>query len=198
MDDAWRAQTHPVHITTKHINFQNTSVLVPAGACCFVLVSTDVRRHCDILTAARPYCFDPMRTVSSTMRKQAATVISIAATTALVGAHPLCVYGPDRAVSTTTEATFCPNEEPEGFCCELEEEAALAAVYSEITVSEACAPLHQEVGYTRNYSRWLIWCMRVFTSIMIFQMVGNSFRIVVAGKKIALRWTLPQVSLRVH
>lgn len=63
--------------------------------------------------------------------------------------HPLCLYGPDRAVSTTAEATFCPNDDPEGFCCEPAEEDALSLKFDTIsgTLSAECAPLYKEVSW---------------------------------------------------
>lgn len=63
----------------------------------------------------------------------------------LARGHPLCWYGPDRAVSTTAEATFCPNEEPEGFCCEPDEEAALKATFQAARVGPGCAAIYKEV-----------------------------------------------------
>lgn len=63
-------------------------------------------------------------------------------------AHPLCLYGPDRAVSTTAEATFCPDVQAEGFCCEPDEEAVLSEKYAAIegALSAECAPLYKEVS----------------------------------------------------
>lgn len=60
-------------------------------------------------------------------------------------AHPLCWYGPDRAVSTTAKATFCPNKMTEGFCCEPDEEEALRTMWKEAAVSAECADIYKEV-----------------------------------------------------
>ena len=47
----------------------------------------------------------------------------------------------------TAEPTFCPNDDPEGFCCEPDEEAAVIAKYDDAgALSEACAPLYKEVS----------------------------------------------------
>lgn len=86
----------------------------------------------------------------STMARPAATkvasLVALAASSALVAtAHPLCFYGPDRAVSTTADATFCPDAQSEGFCCEPDEEAALVTKYEADRMSEECAPLYKEV-----------------------------------------------------
>ncbi|CAM9179985.1 unnamed protein product [Ectocarpus sp. 12 AP-2014] len=61
-------------------------------------------------------------------------------------AHPLCLYGPDRAVSTTAEATFCPDVLAEGFCCEPNEEAVLSEKYAAITrLSTKRSPFDERV-----------------------------------------------------
>lgn len=70
----------------------------------------------------------------------------IASSLYVADAHPLCWYGPDRAVSTTAEATFCPNSEPEGFCCKPLEEEALQATYEAASVSAECQELYKEVS----------------------------------------------------
>lgn len=94
----------------------------------------------------------------STMARPAATkvasLVALAASSALVAtAHPLCFYGPDRAVSTTVEATFCPDDQSEGFCCEPDEEAALVTKYEAERMSAECAPLYKEVGERKRVQR---------------------------------------------
>lgn len=80
-----------------------------------------------------------------------ASLVALAASSALVAtAHPVCFYGPNRAVSTTAEATFCPDDQPEGFCCEPNEEAALVAKYDAEDMSEECAALYKEVGESKG------------------------------------------------
>lgn len=74
-----------------------------------------------------------------------ASLAAIASSALVVTAHPLCFYGPDRAVSMTADAVFCPDEDPEGFCCEPAEEDALIALYDAAAPSDLCAPLYQEV-----------------------------------------------------
>lgn len=69
-------------------------------------------------------------------------------------AHPLCFYGPDRAVSFDAEATFCPNEDPEGFCCNAGEEAKLQTKFESETLSADCAPLYKEVGLRMIVVSW--------------------------------------------
>lgn len=84
-------------------------------------------------------------------RKVRATVLLTlgASSIYVVDAHPLCWYGPDRAVSMTAEATFCPNSEPEGFCCEPFEEQSLQETYEDTRVSAECQDLYKEVnGYS--------------------------------------------------
>lgn len=76
-----------------------------------------------------------------------ASLVALAASSALVAtAHPLCFYGPDRAVSMTSKATYCPDDQPEGFCCEPDEEAVLEAKFNAAAVSEGCKALYKEVS----------------------------------------------------
>lgn len=89
---------------------------------------------------------------------KAASLVVLASSSFLVAAHPLCFYGPDRAVSTDAEATFCPDENPEGFCCDADEEAALDTKYTavEASLSAECAPLYKEVRCRRQSCRGLL------------------------------------------
>lgn len=86
--------------------------------------------------------------------------LALAATNALVSAHPLCYYGPNRAVSTTAKATFCPNEEPEGFCCEPDEEAALEETFNAAAVSAGCQDIYKEVSLRVEAGLWFNICSR--------------------------------------
>lgn len=74
-----------------------------------------------------------------------ASILALASSALVITGHPLCYYGPDRAVSTAPGSKFCPNEFAEGFCCNASEEFALADKYTTAGVSEACAPLYKEV-----------------------------------------------------
>lgn len=104
--------------------------------------------------AGRRPASSPAGSSSSSSAARVGSLAAIAATVFLAtttSAHPLCFYGPDRAVSTTTDSTFCPNEMVEGFCCEADEEAAVMARYDEAgALSEACAPLYKEVRWERE------------------------------------------------
>ena len=99
------------------------------------------------------------RTTTTTARRRRimvrpAVVITsfaaLASSALLSTAHPLCFYGPDRAVSSTTESTFCPNKQPEGFCCEPLEEDLLKTKLAAAGVSPACSPLYKEVRNQHN------------------------------------------------
>lgn len=101
------------------------------------------------------------RTTTTTRRRRimvrpAVVITSLAAlaSSALLStAHPLCFYGPDRAVSRTTESTFCPNTQPEGFCCEPLEEDLLKTKLAAADVSPACFPLYKEVRNLHHIER---------------------------------------------
>ncbi|CAN0083513.1 unnamed protein product [Ectocarpus sp. 6 AP-2014] len=98
----------------------------------------------------------PVTKIASVAASSAALILSLPSPGE---AHPLCLYGPDRAVSTTAEATFCPDVLAEGFCCEPNEEAVLSEKYAAIegTLSAECAPLYKEVlcGVCSPYSAHL-------------------------------------------
>lgn len=87
----------------------------------------------------------PAATRVASFAAAAAASLSLMTLPPAVDAHPLCFYGPDRAVSFTAEATFCTNQDPEGFCCEPAEEDALATRYASESLSAECAPLYKEV-----------------------------------------------------
>ncbi|CAM9587413.1 unnamed protein product, partial [Sphacelaria rigidula] len=74
-----------------------------------------------------------------------------------VEGHPLCWYGPDRAVMTSAEGNFCPNDQPEGFCCLPEEEEAIQTTYEMAVVSPTCQALYKQVlcGVCHPYSSHL-------------------------------------------
>eukprot|EP00752_Nemacystus_decipiens_P008421 g7527.t1 len=100
----------------------------------------------------------PAATRVASFAAAAAASLSLMAVPPAADAHPLCYYGPDRAVSFTAEATFCPDEDPEGFCCLPDEEDAVAARFASAgTLSEECAPLYKEVlcGVCSPYSAHL-------------------------------------------
>ncbi len=75
-------------------------------------------------------------------------LLSLLAIAPATEGHPLCFYGPDRAVSMMAEATFCPNDDPAGFCCEPDEEHDLASKFAAESpvLSAECAPLYKKVG----------------------------------------------------
>lgn len=79
--------------------------------------------------------------------RTAAALLSLLALAPAAKGHPLCFYGPDRAVSRTVEATFCPNDDPAGFCCEPNEEAALASRFAakSAALTAECAFLYKQV-----------------------------------------------------
>lgn len=90
----------------------------------------------------------PAATRIASFAAAAAASLSLMTLPPAADAHPLCYYGPDRAVSFTAEATFCPNDDPEGFCCEPDEEDAVATKFASAgTLSEGCDPLYKEVGW---------------------------------------------------
>lgn len=65
-----------------------------------------------------------------------------------VRAHPLCYIDAANPVLDAT-ATFCANEEPDGFCCNASEEAALEATLDASGATGDCAAMYQEVSSDR-------------------------------------------------
>lgn len=93
-----------------------------------------------------------------TWRRRHARVTGLVATCALslagvVRSYPLCYVDKSTPVLDAT-ATFCANEEPEGFCCDAVEEAALQATLGDSDATGVCATLYQEVGDRKDSSRW--------------------------------------------
>lgn len=59
-------------------------------------------------------------------------------------AHPLCWVGDTNPLDATT-STYCPNDDPAGFCCSANEEEALQTQHDAAAVSGTCADLYKEV-----------------------------------------------------
>lgn len=73
-------------------------------------------------------------------------VAAIASLSAKVGqAHPLC-YLDDSTPSLEITATYCANEEPDGFCCAEDVESELEATLGTSGASGTCAELYKEVN----------------------------------------------------
>lgn len=74
-------------------------------------------------------------------------VAAIASLSAKVGqAHPLC-YLDDSNPSLEISATYCANEEPDGFCCAADVESELQSTLEASGASGDCAELYKEVGF---------------------------------------------------
>lgn len=71
----------------------------------------------------------------------------------VVRSDPLCYADSSSPVLDAT-ATFCANEEPEGFCCDAAEEAALQATLGDSGATGVCAALYQEVGDRKDSPKW--------------------------------------------
>lgn len=61
-----------------------------------------------------------------------------------VEGHPLCYLDATSPVLDAT-STFCPNDDPDGFCCTADDEAALQSTFLASGVTGTCADLYQEV-----------------------------------------------------
>lgn len=60
--------------------------------------------------------------------------------------HPLC-YLDDSNPSLEISATFCANEEPDGFCCAEDVESELQSKLEASGASGVCADMYKEVNY---------------------------------------------------
>lgn len=85
--------------------------------------------------------------VSSLNRALAAVVAAVALSATNVvrqaEAHPNCAddFAPDLDVSSS----FCPNDNPDGFCCNAAQESSIETNYNLAQVSGRCAELYLEV-----------------------------------------------------
>lgn len=61
-----------------------------------------------------------------------------------VEGHPLCYIG-DVDPSQGVTSTFCPNEEPDGFCCDAAQEAGIQTDFEASGATGTCGDLFQEV-----------------------------------------------------
>lgn len=76
-----------------------------------------------------------------------ALVVSAVAALALrvVHAHPLC-YLDDTSPALDATATYCPNDETDGFCCTAEVEDGLQTTLDASGATGGCADLYKEVN----------------------------------------------------
>lgn len=72
-----------------------------------------------------------------------AAVATLSAKQAVLG-HPLC-YLDDSNPSLEISATFCENEEPDGFCCAADVESELQSKWEASGASGECLGLYKEV-----------------------------------------------------
>ena len=83
-----------------------------------------------------------------------AAVVSISAKAVL--GHPLC-YLDDSNPSLEISATFCSNEEPDGFCCTADVESQLQSTLVASGASDDCADLYKEVNYpVLSFDSWAL------------------------------------------
>ena len=70
-------------------------------------------------------------------------------------AHPNCVG--DFAPDTDPSSSFCPADNPDGFCCTPQQETAIEANYNSAGVTGRCAEMFLEV---RTKLETVHWCWR--------------------------------------
>lgn len=87
-----------------------------------------------------------------------ATLVAVAAVATLsakaVLGHPLC-YLDDSNPSLEISATYCANDEPDGFCCAADVESGLQSTLEASGASGACAEMYKEV---MNIYRAYLFC----------------------------------------
>lgn len=139
----------------------------------------------------------PAATRVASFAAAAAASLSLMTLPPAADAHPLCYHGPDRAVSFTAEATFCPDDDPEGFCCEPDEEDAVAAEFARKTLSAECAPVYKEVSFeTDSRSVVVFLCVVVqgvlttanSTLLLFANCCFNIDMLVVVRTRLPARW----------
>lgn len=102
---------------------------------------------------------------SPSSRALAAVVAAFALTATNVvqqaEAHPNCLgdFAPDNDVSSS----FCPADNPDGFCCTPQQETAIETNYNNAGATGRCAEMYQEV---RIYKRPTIYLQRQTTHLL--------------------------------
>lgn len=86
-----------------------------------------------------------------TRRSMLAAAATMVALPFLASAHQHCHFDArNPVVGFESEVGFCSNEDPDGCCCDTDEEMSVRTRYESASVSGDCAALHQEVRRSRT------------------------------------------------
>lgn len=69
---------------------------------------------------------------------------ALVAAVSIARAHPLC-YLDDSNPLGSVESVYCPNEQPDGFCCGADVEAGVQTTVEGSGATDTCAELYKEV-----------------------------------------------------
>lgn len=99
-------------------------------------------------------------------------VVALAAVSVvdIARAHPLC-YLDDSNPLDSVDSVYCPNEEPDGFCCSAEVEAGLQTTLEGSGATDTCAELYKEVC-NDSQQRWgMVYCSGQRTQLIVVVLV---------------------------